>query len=161
MKEEYLTKNELAKVFGVSLFTISSWLSKGLPYREKGRKGKGYKFYLPEVEEWVKQMEKEKLSELNLEILKAKAKYREEKAKLIELERKEKERILIKREKIEKLLIEIANIVKKKLYSWRTKLPPILEKKTRKQIDVILNEELNELFEDIDENGKSFFTNNK
>jgi len=158
MKEEYLTKNELAKAFGVSLVTISSWLAKGLPYREKGRKGKGYKFYLPEVEEWVKQMEKEKLSELNLEILKAKAKYREEKAKLIELERKEKERFLIKREKVEKVLIEIANSFKKKLYLWKTKLPPKLENRTRKQIEVILDEEIEEFFEDINKKGMPFNT---
>lgn len=47
-----MNKAELAEAFEVSLPTVDRWIQKGCPWVEKGAKGKGYRFSLPEVLEW-------------------------------------------------------------------------------------------------------------
>ena len=48
-----MTKNEIARKFDISLTTLSTWITEGLPYTRKGGKGKGYDFDLQEVEVWI------------------------------------------------------------------------------------------------------------
>ncbi len=47
-----LTKEGLAKAFGVSLTTIGAWIRKGCPYVEDGGNGKPWKFRLSDVAHW-------------------------------------------------------------------------------------------------------------
>ena len=48
-----MTKIEIAHKFDISLTTLSTWITEGLPYTRKGGKGKGYDFDLQEVESWI------------------------------------------------------------------------------------------------------------
>lgn len=48
-----MTKNEIAHKLDISLTTLSTWLTEGLPYTRKGGKGKGYDFNLQQVEDWI------------------------------------------------------------------------------------------------------------
>src|SRR3972149_5144626 len=48
-----MTKNEIAHKFDISLTTLSTWITEGLPYARKGGKGKEYNFDLQAVQDWV------------------------------------------------------------------------------------------------------------
>ncbi len=150
---QYLTKNELAQLIDVSLTTIDKWLQKGLPYKEKGDKGKGYKFYFPEVMEWIIQNKLKRLNVDSSSLEEIRKRKELADARLKELELDKRRGKLIEKTEVEKLLIEIGNAFKKKLLSWMSKLPPRLEKKNKREILKILDEEINELLEDFHKHG--------
>lgn len=49
-----MNKKDIAKAFDVSLKCVDDWLLKGMPFIEKGSKGRSYTFSLPAVIEWHK-----------------------------------------------------------------------------------------------------------
>jgi len=154
MQDNWVTITRAAKECGVSNKKIKNLIKNKLISINKD--GKVSLEQVRAVLEAEKEMKMAKIKEEQdyTELIKrANAKYRVEKAKLVELQRKEKERLLIKRKEVENLLVEIANSFKKKLYSWRAKLAARLEKKTKAQIFKILDEEIEELLNDISEKG--------
>ena len=50
-----MNKKDIAKAFDVSLKTIDDWLLRGMPFIEKGSKGRSYTFSLPAVIQWHKE----------------------------------------------------------------------------------------------------------
>lgn len=51
-----LNRSEIAQLFGVSLPTISQWLSKGMPFESKGTQGRKWSFNASEVVKWREAM---------------------------------------------------------------------------------------------------------
>lgn len=47
-----MNKQQIAEHFNVSTVTVGNWLSRGMPYRKRGAKGKGYEFDLATVIKW-------------------------------------------------------------------------------------------------------------
>lgn len=47
-----VNRAELAEFFGVSLPTISAWVTRGCPFLERGQKGKEWSFDTAQVAEW-------------------------------------------------------------------------------------------------------------
>ena len=146
--DNWVSIYKACKIFKVSYNKIKRLIRDG--YIQANKDGKVLVNDVKRALELDKQIKEEKLRE-KLEykriIDEATSKYKSERAKLMELQRKEKEGILIDKREVEKILVEIGNNFKKKLLSWRSKLPPILTNKTRKEIDKILLDEIDELME--------------
>lgn len=51
-----VNRSELAEVFGKSLPTISTWITKGCPVVERGRRGKEWVFDTADVANWLEQV---------------------------------------------------------------------------------------------------------
>ena len=81
--------------------------------------------------------------------------YKEEKAKLVELERKKKEGELIPINEVIKEWNQRALIIKNLLLSWVNKLPPLLEKKSKSKIKEILDQEVREILEVLSHGGNA------
>ena len=146
--DSWVSIYKASKIFKVSRNKIKRLIRDDLI--QKNKDGKILVNDVKNALELDKQIKEEKLRkklEYKRIIDEATSKYKSERAKLMELQRKEKEGILIDKREVEKILVEIGYKFKKKLLSWRSKLPPILINKTRKEIDKILSDEVDELME--------------
>ena len=141
-----VSKTELAELYGVSIQAISKRI-------ERYEKRYGLKLIDGKVKlaDFVRASEKSH-KEINTgklnEAIKA-IKLEQEKYKLEIMKGK-----YISVEEVAKQFEEIALKVKTTLLSWLDKLPPLLEKKTKRQIAKILNEQIKEVLERLYEYSK-------
>ncbi len=154
-KYKYLTKKELANLLDVALSTIDKWLSKGLPYKEKGSHGKTYKFYLPDVVKWIqttknKYWQNRDIDDLTLEEVRKRKELAE--AEIKELELAEKRGSLVPIEKVKNEAAGLATIVKQRLYSIPNKIAPFCYKKSINEIKQIIYDAIDEAIEDLHKN---------
>jgi len=154
MKDKWLSQNQAAKEFRISRSKIRRMLRDGLISLNK----KGKLSYLRlkaalEAEKISLESGQEALADLNLRLKMAMALYREEKAKMVELERKRKEGEYVPVEEVSRAWCERALTVKNQLLSWVSKLPPLLERKGKTQISKILKVQIDELLEALYQHG--------
>lgn len=158
MAEEWVTMRAACRKFGISNQKLYRLISEGfVPQREDK------KVLLSKVEEALKLEEESKQKgfennkkavDINLRLKMAMAKNKELKNKLLEIEKQKLEGKLVPAKEIEKKWSEIALTLKTQILSWSSKLPPLLEKKSKKQISKILKEQINELLEMLSENAE-------
>jgi len=148
MEDKWLSQNQAAKLFKISRSKIQRMLRDGLISLNKNGKISYLKLKAAlEAEREAEETKQRSLSELNMRLKMAQVKYREEKARLAELERKAKEGELVPVEQVIKEWGEKALTIKSILLSWTNKLPPLLEKKSKSKIKEILDEQVREILE--------------
>jgi phage terminase Nu1 subunit (DNA packaging protein) len=155
MKDKWLSQSQAAKEFGISRSKIRRLLRDGLISLNKQGKISYLRLKAAlEAEEKAQETNQEVLADLNLRLKMAMAIYREEKAKMVEIERKRKEGELVPVDAVAQAWCERALTVKNQLLSWISKLPPLLERKSKQKIAQILKEQIDEVLEALYQNGE-------
>ena len=143
---------ELAEILGVSLPTITSKVSKGMPFEQRGGRGREWTFDTAAVFEWEKEQAiinaTGDLSSVTDDELKRRKLAAE--TTIVELEAGKKRGDLIPREEIEKMLANLALGTKARLLLVPRRCAPLLtclsdEQEIRKIIEAEQREALTDL----------------
>lgn len=144
MKDKWISITKAAEIFGVSRDKIKRLIRDGLiGVNEAGR------ICFDQIKDAL--TEDKKLKE---RFKRSMLIYRRERAKLAELKRKELEGKLIRVDKVINTWGRVALSIKKKLLLWPSKLPPLLEGKNRTEIAKIFDQELKDIFEELEQVNK-------
>ena len=132
-----LNKNQLSKKLGISLPTIASWLKKGLPVTEKGRRGIGWKFNLNEVRAWL-----ENRNGTDPELTRARINLIKIRASILELEEKKLRGEVHDVQQCENLCFQITRTIRDRLLTIPSRVSGILATETDqyKVFDILRNE---------------------
>ena len=139
-----LTRTETAQLAGVSLRSISNWLLEGLPQNEDGS------FSGPRVVQWLVSRVEDKVAGAGMPAATVEAqrwltKFREERARLAEIERKRVEEKLISRDEASQEWAGIVSAVMSSLEIFADRLPPVLIGRNRVEMFEIIRDEIWEL----------------
>jgi phage terminase Nu1 subunit (DNA packaging protein) len=153
-----VNRSDLAKLFGVSLPTIDSWVSNGCPYIKApdGKNNKNWLFDSAEVHRWLKDRDikqvQDQLSNAHdlLSFDEARKRKMQAEAGLMELELREKKGQLLDAELIQKAGVDVITACKTKIRALAVKLPPILApitdvKQIQDRLEKGIDDALNEL----------------
>lgn len=158
-----VNRSDLAKLHGVSLPTIDSWIRSGCPYVKKpdGISSRSWIFDSQEVYQWLLSRALEGIRpDQPIDIDKAKARKIHLEAELAEMDLKERQGLLVQAEFVQKIGTDFVIACKTKLLALPKKLSPILNPKDPRRAEGLLekgiHEALNELtqcefFTDFDE----------
>ncbi|MEC7509917.1 MAG: terminase small subunit [Pseudomonadota bacterium] len=147
-----VNRAELAEILGVSLPTITSKVSKGMPFEQRGGRGREWSFDTAAVFEWEKEQAiinaTGDLSSVTDDELKRRKLAAE--TMLVELEAGKKRGDLIPREEIEKMLVNLVLDTKARLLLVPRRCAPLLTQLTSEQeIRDIIEEEQREALTDL------------
>lgn len=151
-----VNRAELAEILGVSLPTITSKVSKGMPFEQRGGRGREWTFNTAAVFEWEKEQAiinaTGDLSSVTDDELKRRKLAAE--TMLVELEAGKKRGDLIPREEIEKMLVNLVLDTKARLLLVPRRCAPLLTQLTSEQeIRDIIEEEQREALTDLSNMG--------
>jgi len=151
-----VNRAELAEILGVSLPTITSKVSKGMPFEQRGGRGREWTFDTAAVFEWEKEQAvinaTGDLSSVTDDELKRRKLAAE--TMLVELEAGKKRGDLIPREEIEKMLVNLVLDTKARLLLVPRRCAPLLTQLTSEQeIRDIIEEEQREALTDLSNMG--------
>ena len=151
-----VNRAELAEILGVSLPTITSKVSKGMPFEQRGGRGREWTFDTAAVFEWEKEQAiinaTGDLSSVTDDELKRRKLAAE--TTLVELEGAKKRGDLIPREEIEKMLVNLVLDTKARLLLVPRRCAPLLTQLTSEQeIRDIIEEEQREALTDLSNMG--------
>lgn len=125
---KHVNRSELAEVFGKSLPTISTWVTKGCPVVERGRRGKEWTFDTAAVADWLEQQTVANLQGDTSGLVMEEAKRRKTAAEaaLAELELAKAREQVIEASEVEKAWADLILSFRAKMLSVPPKMAPVV-----------------------------------
>lgn len=150
-----LNRADLATLVGVSLVTIDAYVRRGMPFVQRGSKGKEWQFDSAAVIEWLRQQDVEAalgdVSKLNYD--EARRRSMAAQAGLQEYELARIRRTMISVDEVEDLVSDEYGAVRSRLYSIPPRLGPICEGKSADEITRLAREEITDALTELTADG--------
>lgn len=139
-----LNRAELAKAFGISLVTVDAYIRRGLPFDQRGSKGKPWIFDSVAVSDWLRQKDvEEALGDLkDIDYKEASRRKMAAEAGLQEYELARVRRTMISVAEIEEIVSEEYGAVRSRLLMIPERLGQAADGKTGEEIERLAHDEI-------------------